>query len=56
MKDWVAILKPFCALLAAVLLLAAPLDGAFAARDALVRVSSATARSSASVAARRCLR
>lgn len=47
MKNWGAWIRPFCALLAAMMLLAAPLDGALAAREALVKTGSATARASA---------
>jgi hypothetical protein len=46
MKNWGAWIRPFCALLAALMMLAAPLDGALAARDALVKATSATARTS----------
>ena len=46
MMNWDAWKRPFCGLLAAVLLLAVPLDGALAARDALVKTDSATARTS----------
>ncbi len=48
MRNWGAWKRLLCGLLAAGLLLAAPLDGALAARQALVRVSSATARTNAS--------
>lgn len=47
MKKWGVRLKPICALLAALLLLAAPLHGALAAREALVKAASATMRQSA---------
>lgn len=47
MKRWDAWKRPLSALLTLVLLLAAPLDGALAARDAVVKASRATISSSA---------
>ena len=47
MKNWGAWIRPFCVLLAAMMLLAAPLDGALAAREALVKTNGVTARASA---------
>ena len=47
MKNRDAWIKPFCACLAAFMLLMAPLDGALAARYALVNKADATARASA---------
>jgi cell wall-associated NlpC family hydrolase/SH3-like domain-containing protein len=47
MKHWDVWKRPLTALLAVILLLAGPMDGALAARDAVVKTSSATMSSSA---------